>query len=107
MLNLGRTIRMNSKQGAIKASNAVMNTKAAKQVSFMLVTAALKAKRVKAGLNPNKWDIPRVLALLFDILLSPIEIILIAPMQYCWFKFKNYIKFKWEGTARLKPLPNK
>ena len=107
MLNLGRTIRMNSKQAAIKAGTAVMNTKPVKRVTFMLVTAALKAKRVKAGLNPNKWDIPRILALLFDILLSPIELILIAPMQYCWFKFKNYIKFKWDGTARLKTLPTK
>lgn len=107
MFNLGRTIRMSGKQVAVNAGSKVMQTNAVKKISIMLLSAGLKAKRVKLGLNPNKWDIQRILALMFDLLLSPVEIFLVWPMRKTWEMFKAFVVSKWEGTARLKTLPAK
>ena len=107
MFNLGRTIRMSGKQVAVSAGSKVMQTNTVRKISVMLLSASLKAKKVKLGMNPNKWDIPRIFALLFDILLSPVEIFLVWPMRKAWEMFKVFVVSKWEGTARLKSLPAK
>ncbi len=107
MFNLGRTIRMGSKKVAVNATSKVMQTNAVKKISVMVLSAWLQAKRAKLGLNPNKWDIQRILALMFDLILSPVEIFLVWPMRKAWEMFKVFVVSKWEGTARLKTLPAK
>jgi|TARA_B100000959_G_C14673027_1_gene497324 hypothetical protein len=107
MFNLGRKARLTVANSAVNARTAVMQTKGAKKISIMVLSAWLKASRMRQGINPNKWDIPRVLAFMFDLALSPIEIFLIVPMQVCWDKFAKFIICKWEGTAKLKTLPSK
>ena len=104
MFNLGRRIRNTVATGAVKTGNAILHTKPAQKVSLLVISAWLQAKRVRAGMSPHKWDIPRVLALIFDLALSPIEIFLIVPIKYCWDKFAAFMIFKWQGTAKLKSL---
>ena len=104
MFNLGRKARLTVANGAVNAGNAVLKTKSAQKISVLVVSAWLKAKRVRQGISPSKWDIPRVLALIFDLALSPIEIFLIVPIKYCWDKFAAFMIFKWQGTAKLKSL---
>ena len=104
MFNLGRKARLTVANGAVNAGNAVLKTKSAQKISVLVISAWLKAKRVREGINPNRWDIPRVLAFIFDLALSPIEIFLIVPIKICWDKFAQFMIYKWQGTAKLKSL---
>ena len=100
-MNLGRKTRLTVANCAVNAGNAVMQTKSAKKISLFVISAWLKARKVRQGINPNKWDLPRVLAFIFDLALSPIEIFLIVPLKICWDKFAQFMIIKWQGTAKL------
>ena len=122
-INLGRTIRMTVKNGAVKSTNAVLNTKPVRKVSGLMLTAYLKNKAMMKGQKLSfiaevfEYDIDpefvmegaklsfvaQVFAVIFDVACIPIEWCLIYPAQKLW----NVLKVKWAGARFTKALPAK
>lgn len=100
-INLGRTIRMTVKNGAVKSTNAVLNTKPVRKVSGLMLTAYLKNKAMMKGQKLS--FIAEVFAVIFDVACIPIEWCLIYPAQKLW----NVLKVKWAGAKFTKALPAK
>ena len=100
-INLGRTIRMAVKNGAVKSTSAVLNTKPVLKVSGLMLTAYLKNRAMMKGQKLS--FIAEVFAVIFDVACIPIEWCLILPAQKLWVVFKA----KWAGAKIHRALPVK
>ena len=101
MNNLGRAIRMVVKNGAVKGTKTVLNTKPVQKVSTLMLTAYLKQRAVLKGKKLPL--ITTVFAFIFDMALLPVEWCVVLPMKKLW----DLVKFKWAGAKSLQSLPSK
>jgi len=99
--NLGRSIRLLVKSGAVKATSTVINSKPVRKVSTFMLTAWLKERAMLKGKRLSY--IARVFAFMFDLALMPIEWGIIAPVR----KMLEILSMKWAGTAPIKSISSK
>jgi len=99
--NLGRSIRLLVRSGAVKATSTVINSKPVRKVSTFMLTAWLKERAMLKGKRLSY--IARVFAFMFDLALMPIEWGVIAPIR----KMMEILSMKWAGTAPVKGITSK
>ena len=99
--NLGRSIRLLVRTGAVKATSTVINSKPVRKVSTFMLTAWLKERAMLKGKRLSY--IARVFAFMFDLALMPIEWGVIAPIR----KMMEILSMKWAGTAPVKGITSK
>ena len=99
--NLGRSIRLLVRSGAVKATSTVINSKPVRKVSTFMLTAWLKERAMLKGKRLSY--IARIFAFMFDLALMPIEWGVIAPIR----KMMEILSMKWAGTAPVKGITNK
>ena len=99
--NLGRSIRLLVRSGAVKATSTVINSKPVRKVSTFMLTAWLKERAMLKGKRLSY--IARVFAFMFDLALMPIEWGIIAPFR----KMMEILSMKWAGTAPIKSISSK
>ena len=99
--NLGRSIRLLVRSGAVKATSTVINSKPVRKVSTFMLTAWLKERAMLKGKRLSY--IARIFAFMFDLALMPIEWGVIAPIR----KMMEILSMKWAGTAPVKGITSK
>ena len=99
--NLGRSIRLLVRSGAVKATSTVINSKPVRKVSTFMLTAWLKERAMLKGKRLSY--IARIFAFMFDLALMPIEWGVIAPIR----KMMAILSMKWAGTAPIKSISSK